>query len=290
MPPSHAVPRNDRFILYVLKTSPTPDRCEGAVPWRIDADEIFFGPCKKRLRRALRDRFLGPDRQLRILSDRERIVIAGVNAGQGRTPRKIVWAGELRMVMSFAEAAARLDGDRYRQMREVRATPLHVVPTWEDGRLVGYTHRGLEHAEESRNHPGEFSWWDDLVPRPMRGTRVALADRSMVQLADGCSWWDGFPLDACMTLTNLFWADGAGLPLDERAVALLRAAQPGADAVDASAPFGRNGLGHADGKRGSYLEVEGAVASQLCDWIASERKTSPAPLEPASLPRAPRRC
>lgn len=249
-----------RFILYVVRTSPTPDRCEGSVPWRVDSEEIFFGPCKKRLRRALRERFLGPERHLADVTHRERILIAGINAGQGPRPRKIVWAGDLLAVMSFAEAAARLTGPRYAKMRAAEWTPLHLEPILECGRLVGYRHHGLEHAEEN-------AWWDDLVPPNMRRGRISQATATTLRLASDVEWWEAVPLDACMLLRNRFWADGAGLPFDDDSIRMLRAAQPNADQVDASAPFGRDSRGNAIGKRGSYLELEGSVAADLAAWI-----------------------
>jgi hypothetical protein len=271
-----------RFILYVVRTSSTPDRCEGAVPWRVDREEIFFGPCKKRLRRALRERFLGPERQLAEVASRERIVIAGVNAGQGTQPRKIVWAGDLLSVMSFAEAWGRLDGPRYEKLRAAASTPLHLKPIRERGRLVGYEHHGLEHADDN-------AWWDDLVPPQMRRTRVAEATRTRLRLASEVEWWDGFPLDACMLLRNRFWADFAGLPLDDEAVRLLRAAQPEAQHVDATAPFGRDGRGSANGKRGSYLEVEGSVANDFAAWLDARAPGSAPPNEPSSWNGLPTR-
>jgi hypothetical protein len=249
-----------RFILYVVRTSPTPDRCEGAVPWRVDASQIFFGPCKKALRRALRERYLGPDRQLARVKGRERVVVAGVNAAQGPTPRKIVWAGELEQVMSFAEAWARLAGPRYERLRSFSHTPLHLEPIRDAGRLVGYRHHGLEHSEEN-------AWWDDLVPPRMRARRVSEASPSVLRLAVSREWWDGFPLDACLLLENRFWADGAGLELDDEVLALLRAAQPAASGVEGSAPFGRNGKGQAIGKRGSYLDVGGTIGAKLVGWL-----------------------
>jgi hypothetical protein len=249
-----------RFILYVVRTSTTPDRCEGAVPWRVDDGEIFFGPCKKALRRALRDQFLGPDRHLAQVARRERIVIAGINAARGRTPRKIVWAGELDSVMSFAEAWARLQEPRHERLRTFSHTPLHLEPIWEEGRLAGYRHHGLEHSKDN-------AWWDDLVPPDMRRRGVYEASPAVIRLAAGREWWDGFPLDACFLLRNLFWADGVGLVMDDEFVELLRAAQPTARGVEAASPFGRDGRGNAIGKRGSYLDVGGRIGSGFVAWI-----------------------
>ena len=44
--------------MYVVASSSDPDFVRCKVPWRVDEDLIFFGPCKKRLRTRLRNGFL----------------------------------------------------------------------------------------------------------------------------------------------------------------------------------------------------------------------------------------
>lgn len=280
-----------RFILYVVRTSPDPDHCDGSVPWRVDDRELFFGPCKKALRRALRRDFLGPERTFADVTKRERIVVAGVNAGHGHLPRKIVFAGELAAVMSFAEADARLRGPRYERMRANRLSPLHIEPLEPAPAPTGYRRVSDEHAEATK-HAGEFSWWDDLVPRRMRPKRIGEATTTTLRLKQGVEWWDGFPLDACFTLSNRFWAAGAGLALDDEFVRLLTIAQHKASQVSASAPFGRDRLGAAVGLRGSYLELGGRDAEKLLAWLdahAPVNNLQPQG-EPTSRPPPSRRC
>ena len=261
------------------------------MPWRVDDHELFFGPCKKALRRSLRDEFLGPARTWADVARQERLIVAGVNAGHGSAPRKVVYAGEVQAVMSFAEASARLAGPRYGAMRGARLSPLHVAPILDGGDVVGYERVSEEHAEESTEHPGEFGWWDDLVPRPMRARRIGSGTSSALRLKRGVPWWDGFPLDACFTLTNRFWANGAGLPLDADAIRLLRLAQHEATQVDASAPFGRDARGSAIGKRGSYLEAKGRHAEELAAWLDRCAPSAPGGNPPAKTrSRSPRRC
>ena len=91
-----------RLYAYILGASPDPDyiiRCK--VPYRIDDKEIFFGPCAKRLRKEMHDQYL-------MRADRampsDDVYIVGLNAANAKCIRKIVWAGRVKRVMTFARA------------------------------------------------------------------------------------------------------------------------------------------------------------------------------------------
>ncbi len=47
-----------RLFLYVVSASDNPERVECRVPWMVDSEQIFFGPCKKRLRERFRREYL----------------------------------------------------------------------------------------------------------------------------------------------------------------------------------------------------------------------------------------
>jgi hypothetical protein len=51
-----------RFFLYIVAASPDPDGVQCPVPFEVDPDETFFGPCKKPIRELLRKESLGPGR------------------------------------------------------------------------------------------------------------------------------------------------------------------------------------------------------------------------------------
>lgn len=92
--------------MYSLASSSDPDRVSCVVPWRVDEELIFFGPCKTRIRERLRKQYLSRDCSHRLVSDE--IFIVGVNGSNSERTRKIVWTGKLREVMTFAEANDRL--------------------------------------------------------------------------------------------------------------------------------------------------------------------------------------
>lgn len=252
---------------YVVGASSNPDVLECAVPWRVSASEISFGPCKTRLREELRQRLLGP------LVDRaevqEHLFLVGFNAlPAARRVRKVVWAGRIREAMSFGRAWLDLTDSRYQPLRSARATPLHLEPLEGDGCPTSYRHFGLEHAERDR-------WVHDILAVDSR--RVATIRGDTVRLMRGISWWEGFTRDICFLLENLFFATGAGLDVDDELVSILREAQPDRDGVSDLAIFGLTRGGIPDGRRGRYLELSGSRARRLLSWLQSRARKTPWP-------------
>src|SRR5690242_19510817 len=124
-----------RVWLYAMNSNKDPDNVRCVVPWRVDDDLIFFGPCKIRMRERLRKRYLREDCTHRVLQTG--LYIVGVNGSNPKRVRKVVVSGRLSQVMTFAEADRRLAGDRFRELREDPLSPLHVRPVPNSGMLVG---------------------------------------------------------------------------------------------------------------------------------------------------------
>ena len=101
----------------------------------------------------------------------------------------------------------------------------------------------------------------------------------------GVSPWEAFPRDACLILDNLFFAQGAGLPVDNNLVDILRRGQP-QKAIDAYAVFGYQRNGVVDGLAGRSLLLENPLASELVAWIeqrvAGSSQAAAVSLEPRS--------
>ena len=125
-----------RVWMYVLDSSKDPDNVRCVVPWMVDEDLIYFGPCKRRLREQLRKEYLTGGRTHSTVNDD--LYVVSVNGSNAKRIRKVVSAGKLSEVMTFAEAASRLDGDWFSELRDDPMSPLHVRPVTEGGELVGY--------------------------------------------------------------------------------------------------------------------------------------------------------
>jgi hypothetical protein len=264
--------------MYVLNSSKDPDNVRCVVPWMVDEELVYFGPCKRRLRERLRKDYLTDGRTHAAVSDD--LYIVGVNGSNARRVRKVVTAGKLSEVMTYAEAATRLDGDRFAEMRDDPISPLHVRPVLVRGKLVGYRHVSGEHIDDD-------DWISDLTSDP---ERVSLTGRT-IRLRPGATAKDVFDRDCCMLLDNLFFAQGEGIQVDAEAVAILKAAQPGVAGIDGYAVFGVDTLKQTNGLRGRFLEIEGRTAAQFVAWLTDRGgRVAARRAEGEKKPIARRRC
>jgi hypothetical protein len=273
-----------RVWIYVLDSSKDPDNVRCVVPWMVDEDLIYFGPCKRRLRERLRKKYLGGDRTRTTVNDD--LYIVSVNGSNVKRIRKVVSAGKLSEVMTFAEATNRLDGEQFSELRDDPMSPLHVRPLIEGGKLVGYRHVSFEHIEDNE-------WIADLTSKP---EKVGLSGRT-IRLQPSATARDAFDRDCCMLLDNVFFAQGEGIRFDQEAVCILKGAQPGVRGIDDYAVFGVDSVGQANGLRGRFLEIEGNVADRFLAWLrdrarrvaARQSGTDGEPVKRSCRPRIPRR-
>jgi hypothetical protein len=253
-----------RVWIYSLASSSDPDRVRCVVPWRVDEDLIFFGPCKKRIRERIRSRFLSANvTHAETGEDTERIFIVGVNGSNRKGGRKVVWAGKLSEVMTFAEAESRLRGERFRKLRAHSCSPLHVRPIEESGKFVGYEHVSDEHRKGDE-------WISDLVsPKAIAG--LDRKGQKRILLRQGIPW-ETFDRDCCMLLENYFFARGQGIEFDEEALDILRKVLPKGSEIDHYAVFGRTASGEANGLRGMFLEITGRSANRFIAWLKDKSR------------------
>lgn len=273
-----------RVWMYVLDSSKDPDNVRCVVPWRVDEDLIYFGPCKRRLRERLRKEYLAGGCTYTTVNDD--LYIVSVNGSNAKRIRKVVSAGKLSEVMTFAEAAGRIDGEQFSELRDNPMSPLHVRPVIEGGKLVGYRHVSFEHIEDNE-------WIADLTSKP---EKVGLTGRT-IRLQPGALARDVFDRDCCMLLDNAFFAQGEGIQFDQEAVSILKAAQAGVTGIDDYAVFGVDSVGQANGLRGRFLEIEGNVADRFLAWLRDRARRVTArqsgrdnePVKRTCRPRVPRR-
>lgn len=273
------------IYMYVLGASSNPDKVECGVPWGIGDDEVFFGPCKKHLRAALRRLLLGPETEHVAVS--EEIHFVGFNALKGGNVRKIVWAGRMREAMSFGHAYVALKAAKYKKMRDDPKSPLHVKPIGgPEGRPLGYERISDEHVENA-------AWLRDLATKSVVKRLRVTGDSA--ELPQGVSWWRGFERDICFLFDQCFLARGdgrTGLAIDNELVAILKEAQKDRTKIDCVAVFGRNGKGWVDGRTGGYLKLTGPLADHFLEWLVAAHPCQPAPASAPTIqdrtPAAPK--
>lgn len=244
-----------RALLYIIKSTRSADSVTCQVPWEVDDQEVFFGPCKKRLRENLAQILAGRNE---TYID-ERLFLVGFNPANRQRQRNVLWAGRAVRLMTFAAAYRKLTGPRYREMRSHANSPLHVKPLYEDGKMVGYEHRNSLHKENN-------DWTLDL--EAARRTPGVYLEGNRLMLQRGVSPQEAFRRDACALCENICFARGRGcaITVDAEAVDILQRAQP-LERVDDYAIFGYRQDNSADGLTGSYLPLSGKCADKFIQWI-----------------------
>lgn len=268
-----------RVFFYVLGAWHDPDSCEQGVPWVVDETEIFFGPCKRPLRALLRREYLKD--QQRCDLTREDVFLVGLNAANNSRQRKIIWVGKITSLMTFAHAWRTLVDERYDEMRADLFSPLHLEPLFEGGRHVGYRHVSQQHAGE---------WLLDLTAKRSSLASSCVVTEDEVRVNAGHSPSELFDRDACFLLERHFVANGKGIELSTEMLDVLRDAgflRPG-DVLDAYAVFGNRADGSADGKTGSWVEVDGPLARRFIDLVSDEGVDEPG--EPLAHSKRPCDC
>ena len=139
---------NTKAYVYILGANSNPNNIECSVPAKVNKEEIFFGPCKIKIRTELR-KYIGS----KIDED---IYIIGLNRLDNTKCkiRKIIWAGKLKEVMTFETAYNKFISDnKYNDIFYNEMSPMHVEPHYE-ANFVGYKKRGNLHDD---------CWVNDLI-------------------------------------------------------------------------------------------------------------------------------
>ena len=254
-----------RVFLYILGASQNPNNIECSVPFLVNNSEIFFGPCKKRLREKLNEEYLKISRSEYLLP-KDDLYIVGANARNRERIRKIVWAGKIQRLMTFEAAFHHLSAKRYREMIRHRHSPLHVKPLYNKKNVfIGYEHRSNLHSKND-------GWVVDLINSrhspavQHKGKRLLLLSR-----ADKCQ---AFPRDCSFLLENIFFAQGHGVQITNEMVKLLKQVQPEIDKLDDYPIFGYRKHGSVEGLTGRWLEIMGAQGERFLSLIKSNLPVS----------------
>jgi hypothetical protein len=262
-----------RVFLYVMSAWRDPDSCERSVPYEIDDAQIFFGPCKRKLRAMLRAEYLGDEQRREV--DEEDLFLVGLNGANPQRQRKIIWAGRITSLMTFAYAWQTLTGERYEEMRNDPFSPLHLEPLFHGGKHVGYRHANPYHQGQ---------WVRDLTAKRESLDETCEVTDDEIRVRRGHTPGELFERDACVLLERRFVADGSGIEFSDAMLGLLRDAGilRSGDSLDAYAVFGHRENGSADGRTGRWIEISGATAEQFMGHVATRVTARSSPLRIAS--------
>jgi acyl-CoA-binding protein len=70
-----------------------------------------------------------------------------------------------------------------------------------------------------------------------------------------------------MLIENRFFAQGKGINFDEESLEILREAQQDKTGIDSYALFGLTANGHANGLRGTFLNITDKFADRFIAWL-----------------------
>jgi len=259
--------KNTEIIyLYVIERSHNPDKIECVVPFRVNEQEIFFGPCKKRLRKELREKYLSSSCNYNNIDDD--IYVIGVNGSNPNKDRKILFIGKITEIMTFEQAYKRLTDVKYHGLKKLPNSPLHVKPIYKENKLIGYEHISDEHKEND-----EWRW--DFVKKSKQYLNFNAEEKTIH--SDGS--WEAFPRDCCMLMENIFWADKDekqshkktdGLKINKEVISILQEVQNN-KVIEDYYIFGKQKNGNAEGLIGRYLKIENKnehnFATELMDEL-----------------------
>jgi len=240
-----------RAFVYILGASSNPDKIECRVPFEIDENEIFFGPCKKRLRQKLKREI---DTNGRLETE---TFFIGLNANNVKRERKIVWAGKIQTHYTFQQANAKLVGSKYLPIKSGEKTdsfPLHVIPI-----KNGYQLKSDLHFENNK-------WILDLVSN--EESVLYDEDSNSITLKKGSS----FNRDICFIFSNIFFANRfkKGIEISDEILDVFRTNQPDKKKIDSFVVFGYRKDHSVDGKTGGWLELDDPSTRRLIKLIKKQ--------------------
>ena len=124
-----------KVFVYVVAASKDPNNVECVVPFEVNDDLIFFGPCKKRLRENFYGWYLksSPNGEKDVSS--EDLYVIGLNGSNSRKERKIIWVGKILKILTFEKAYHICSSDkRFKDMMQRQDSPLHLEPIYDSGK------------------------------------------------------------------------------------------------------------------------------------------------------------
>ena len=254
-----------RLYSYIVSASSNPDNVECYVPFRINSELIFFGPCKRALRKELRKEFdLSENGEVELVNDE--IYVMGLNGSNNEKNRKIVWLGKIIKLLTF-ERAYHLyaENEDFKSMVNNPISPLHVKPLYnQNNEFIGY-------ELISKMHEDNNEWIKDIAKTDFKGIS---SDSKSFKLKDGFSR-EILEKDCCFICENIFFAEGGGFEIDSELLQLFKTAQPRKN-VDKYAIFGRDKNDNANGLRGTCLKiVNPAIITKFVSHISKNSKSLP---------------
>ena len=266
--------------IYIMGSNTNTDIITCSVPdIRNNEKEIFFGPCKKKLRECFRKRFMKDVNSVYKPKEKNSIYIIGLSRRNKDEKRCILWAGKITRIMSFALAYDYImrHEDAYDKLLSRKKKPhedcsLHVKP-WRLGKKL----KGYEY-EKGGVHRDKDEWMSDLISKNHGEIKAPSKGSKRIEFTEPNLLLDR---DCAFFCEPLFWAKGdrRGIDIKEKNddfVNALKAQEKDPQKkknIDHYFVFGRTKKGGANGLRGAYLPVKDRdTAKKIINYIKKEAK------------------
>jgi len=188
--------KNMRLYSYILSASKNPDKIKCQVPYKLNdkKETIFFGACKRNLRKLLAKECNLIEKKIAI--PKTDIYLLGFNGSN--TVRKIVWMGKIEKLFTFEEAYNIFyNNSEFPELKSDTESPLHLKPISENNRF------GYELISEF--HKKNDQWVTDIV----NSVEDVDIEGKKFFLKKGYSR-EKLVKDCCFICENIFFADGQG--------------------------------------------------------------------------------
>lgn len=211
---------NTKVYCYILGPSyKNPDKVECCVPTLINHKEIFFGPCKKPLRKKMFDTYLKNYVSQGSCEINENECFIGFNASNNDAIRKIVFAGKIKKLMTFEQAYKEFkDGGMDYSFFNNVCSPIHVKPDYDDlGKFSGYIRRSNLYNEWIDSHI--YKWHRDFTTKYnktiIESNEIRInQDEIKLNNATRQDRIKHFNLDCCFLCEKIFFALGEGIEVN----------------------------------------------------------------------------
>ena len=246
------------------------DAVSSLVPYKLNNDELFFGPCKKKIREEIKRKYLKEKDYLNLTTSKLNIYIVGINPNlpNNGTVRSLIFAGKIKEIFTFKQAwikykkLARTDeavnkmifssndencGCGQKTENNVVKnsslnlnSPLHLIPVKKEN-VEGYKHRTSMHkhnwitdilsANELKNYITENKIKGKIKDFLKTNKTVEIYKTKGIE----------FQRDCCFSLENIFFSDRNNpcpIPLDTGLRNLIVKGLKNPKGADLQSPFG----------------------------------------------------
>ena len=256
---------------YIVAASKSANNLTCGVPYKVNDDFIFFGPCMKNYRKSLYEKYLKNEKVEKKNIDDD-IYFLGMSGSKVKNAkkyeiRKILWFGKLLSVFSFGAMHKFIDSIEkkslnidFKKMRKLSDSPLHIQPIIENYQFKGYELRSTYHRGK---------WFKDIATDK---SKLKICNEKKVELKTPEEQFQVFDKDCCLLFQNLFYAEGKGLEIDNEILNIFKEHPKLSLRADTiTSPYFIYGkikdTRNAIGLQGKGLKFKGLLSQKLLDCL-----------------------